>query len=100
MPARFDRNAVRSHLEHFAFQSLFIEELGWDHGGIDLEVLVRGRTFALHAIAHKRGLVAYQCVAASDDTFPDHPTRQKRMVRLADAEPDDVHLLHPEARLP
>lgn len=77
MPAMFDRNAVRSHLEHFALQSLFIEELGWDHGGIDIEVPVRGRTFALHAVAHKRGLVAYQCVAASADTFPDHPTRQK-----------------------
>ena len=77
MPARFDRNAVRSHLEHFALQSLFINELGWDHGGIDAEATVGDRTFALHAVAHKRGLVAYQCVADSAATFPDHPTRQK-----------------------
>ena len=36
-----------------------------------------GRTFALEAIAHKRGLVAYRYVADSDDAFPDHPVRQK-----------------------
>ena len=77
MPARFDKNAVRSHLEHFALQSLFINDLGWDHGGINTEATVGGRTFALHAVAHKRGLVVYQCVADSAATFPDHPTRQK-----------------------
>ena len=77
MPAKFDKNAVRSHLEHFALQSLFINELGWDHGGIDVEAPVGGRTFALHAVAHKRGMVVYQCVADSAATFPDRPTRQK-----------------------
>ena len=77
MPAKFDRNAIRSHLERCDLQTLFINELGWDHGGADTDATVGGRTFALHAIAHKRGLVAYQCVATSDDAFPDHPTRQK-----------------------
>jgi len=77
MPARFDRNAVRSHLEHFALRSLFIEELGWDHGGADAEATVGGRTFALHAIAHKRGMVVYRYVAESAAAFPNHPTRQK-----------------------
>ncbi len=77
MPAKFDKNAVRSHLEHFALQTLFIKELGWDHGGADTDAAVGSQTFALHAIAHKRGMVAYQCVATSDDAFPDHPTRQK-----------------------
>ena len=77
MPAKFDRNAARSHLEHFALQSLFINELGWDHGGANTHATVGSQTFALHAVAHKRGMVVYQCVADSTATFPDHPTRQK-----------------------
>ena len=77
MPAKFDRNAIRSHLERCDLQTLFINELGWDHGGADTDAAVGSRMFALHAIAHKRGMVAYQCVATSDDAFPDHPTRQK-----------------------
>ena len=56
---------------------LFIEELGWDYGGTDLEIPIADRSFALKAIAHKRGMVAYQYTPAPDDAFPDHPTRQK-----------------------
>jgi len=56
---------------------LFIEELGWDRGGANTEATVAGRTYALEAIAHKRGLVAYQYVPDSDDTIPDYPTRRK-----------------------
>ncbi len=77
MPTRLDRNTVRRHLEEFALRPLFIEELGWDHGGADVEAAVAGRTFALQAIAHKRGMVAYLYVADSDTAFPDRPTRQK-----------------------
>ena len=77
MPTRLDRNTVRRHLEEFALRPLFIEELGWDYGGADIEAAVAGRTFALQAIAHKRGMVAYRYVADSDAAFPDHPTRQK-----------------------
>ena len=77
MPTRLDRNTVRRHLEDFAFRPLFIDELGWDHGGADVEAAVAGRTFALQAIAHKRGMVAYLYVADSDAAFPDYPTRQK-----------------------
>ena len=77
MPTRLDRDTVRRHLEEFALRPLFTEYLGWDHGGADIDVAVAGRTFALQAIAHKRGMVAYQYVADSDAAFPDHPTRQK-----------------------
>ena len=77
MPTRLDRNTVRRHLEDFALRPLFIDELGWDHGGADVEAAVAGRTFALQAIAHKRGMVAYRYVADSDAAFPDYPTRQK-----------------------
>jgi hypothetical protein len=77
MATTLDRNRVRDRLERFDLRPLFIEELGWDHGGEDTEVTVAGRSFFLEAMAHKRGMVAYQCVAPSDDAFPDYPTRQK-----------------------
>ena len=77
MPASLDRARVSRHLQNLDLRELFIGELGWDHGGADLEVTVAGRTFALEAVAHKRGLVAYQYLADSDDAFPDHPVRQK-----------------------
>ena len=77
MPTTLDRDKIRKHLENFDLWSLFIEELGWDHGGTTIEATVVGRTFFLEAIAQKRGMVVYQYVADSDDAFPDHPTRQK-----------------------
>jgi hypothetical protein len=77
MAPRLDREKVRDRLERFEFRSLFIEELGWDQGGENIEVILVGRTFSLEAIAHKRGMVAYRYVAESDDALPDYPTRQK-----------------------
>ena len=77
MPITLDRNRVRQHLQNVDLQTLFIEELGWDHGGTNTEATIAGNTYTLEAIAHKRGMVAYQYIPASDDTFPDHPTRQK-----------------------
>ena len=77
MRALLDRNKVRDYLETFDLQSLFINELGWDHGGEDMEAVVAGYTFPLKAIAHKRGMVAYRYIADSDEAFPDYPTRQK-----------------------
>ncbi len=77
MPINLDRNRVKQHLQNLDLQTLFIEELGWDHGGTDLEIPIADRSYALEAIAHKRGMVAYQHTPASDDAFPDHPTRQK-----------------------
>ena len=68
---------VTQHLRNFDLRTLFIEELGWDHGGTDADATVGNRTFTLQAIAHARGMVAYQYVADVDDVFPDHPTRRK-----------------------
>ena len=77
MPSALDRNKVRTHLENFDLRPLFLEELGWDHGGSDSEITIAGRSFSLKAVAHKRGMIAYQYVADLDVAFPDHPTRQK-----------------------
>ena len=77
MQTRLDRQTVRSRLESFDLRGLFIDELGWDHGGADVEAAVAGRAFVLEAVAHKRGMVVYQYAADSEAAFPDHPTRQK-----------------------
>ena len=77
MPTPLDRPKISHHLKNFDLHTLFIEELGWDHGGADTEVTVANQTFVLEAIAHKRGIVVYQHIADTDETFPDHPTRQK-----------------------
>ena len=77
MPTALDRTRVRRHLEDFEFEPLFIEELGWDHGGTDTEVLVAERSYALIAVAHKRGMVAYLHQADTGEGLPDYPTRQK-----------------------
>ncbi len=74
---KLDRDRVRNYLNIFDLRALFVEELGWDRGGADIEVEAGGAAFALQAVAHKRGMVAYQCVAAADEAFPDHPTRMK-----------------------
>ena len=73
---RLSRETIRQLLKEFALQPLFIEELGWDHGGIDTTVTVADKTFALEAVAQKRGFVAYQCVSGRTH-LPDYPTRQK-----------------------
>ena len=82
MPTPLDRGRIRKLLENFDLRSLFIKELGWDHGGTNTEATVAGHTYALQAVAHKRGMVVYQYVADSEATFPNYSTRQKieRMV--------------------
>ena len=51
MPTPLDRDKIRKYLENVDLRSLFIEELGWDHGGTNAEATVAGRTFMLKAIA-------------------------------------------------
>ena len=77
MPTPLDRPRVRKHLEDFTLQALFIEEIGWDHGGEGMEITAADKTFSLQAIAQKRGMVVFQYRADSVGAFPDQPTRQK-----------------------
>ena len=78
-----DRASVKKHLDNFDLLILFTQELGWDHGGSDTEVTVKDRAYPLQAIAHKRGMVAYQYLAQPGDEVPDHPTRQQIERRVA-----------------
>ena len=83
MPTPLDRARVKKHLDNFDLLTLFTQELGWDHGGSDTEVTVKDRAYPLLAIAHKRGMVAYQYLAQPGDQVPDHPTRQQIERRVA-----------------
>lgn len=75
-PKPLDRKTVRLLLEKFDLQTLFIEELGWDHGGTDQNIEIDNQIFLLQAIAQKRGFVAYQCV--SESATPPRTRRGKK----------------------
>ena len=72
-----NRHNIRTHLQKFDLRTLFVEELGWDHGGADTVIDVGERSFALEAVAQKRGMVAYQHVPDSGMTIPEYSTRRK-----------------------
>ena len=74
---KLDRRRVRGHLERCDLRALFLEDLGWDRGGSDVRVEAGGRAFALEALAHKRGMVAWRHTTGPGEAFPDHPTRMK-----------------------
>ena len=77
MPTTLCRRKVRQLLDNFDFRNLFIQELGWDHGGSDIEVTVKDHIYFLQAVAQKRGFVVYLYHPQPGATFPDHPTRQQ-----------------------
>ena len=77
MTILLDRDSIRRYLNDCALKSLFINLLGWDHGGENIDVMVSDKTFFLEAIANKRGLVVYQYIACSADASPDYSARRK-----------------------
>jgi len=69
-----DTARVRGYLKGFDFESLFIEELGWDRYTTSLDVEVDEQRFTLQAVAEKRGVVAFTCAVG---TIPPYATRRK-----------------------
>jgi hypothetical protein len=58
-----NRTRAQKYLDKFDFESLFIEELGWDTvDRVILPLEVDGEPFEVAAIAQKRGFTVYQCV--------------------------------------
>ncbi|GAG14608.1 unnamed protein product, partial [marine sediment metagenome] len=72
MPTEIGR--IKKHLKGFDFDSLFVEELGWDNHDSTLDVTIDGKTFRLSALAHKRGMVAYSC---DIESMPAYHLRRK-----------------------
>ncbi|HPC96467.1 MAG TPA: hypothetical protein PLU87_16080 [Sedimentisphaerales bacterium] len=69
---KIDFAAVRKCLKAFDFNTLFREHLGWDNHHAQLDIPIDGNTIQLHAVAQKRGFVAFVC-----PSIPDRPTRLK-----------------------
>ena len=73
-----DRQWVRTYLKQFDFESLFIEELGWDV--VDLNVIpvgVEDVPYQAQAVAQKRGMTVYQCQPENGGGIPDNSVRRK-----------------------
>ncbi len=60
----FNRKNVIKYLDDKHFESLFIEELGWDYpqNNQALNITIDEQIFTLTAIAHKRNFTVYQCI--------------------------------------
>jgi len=68
---------TRQLLKNFDFDILFIQELGWDHHDQHIDITLDGETYALAAIAEKRGMVAFEYTTRSRLSLPDYQTRRK-----------------------
>lgn len=88
MPIDFNR--IRDCLKRFAFQELFIQELGWDRHDATLTVAVDGQAYQLRGVAEKRGFQVFECPAATTATVPDHPTRSKVERQVAKAAQEHI----------
>jgi len=68
------RQRAQKYLQKFDFESLFIEELGWDTvDRVTLPFEVEGEFFEVQSIAQKRGFTVFKCIT------PEMPTRPVRV---------------------
>ncbi len=82
MPA-FNVQRARQALRLFDFQTLFIEELGWDYApNVPLDVVVDGETFTLTTVAEKRNVAALRMQSAG--AIPAYAIRRKIEHKVAD----------------
>jgi Eco57I restriction-modification methylase len=88
-----DPSRVRSCLQAFDLESLFIEELGWDGCDAALEADVDGSRFALRAVAEKRGVVALVLDAASTPETGIPPYTERRKIERRVAQSFRQHLV-------
>ncbi|WP_017292785.1 Eco57I restriction-modification methylase domain-containing protein [Geminocystis herdmanii] len=61
---KINQKNITKYLDRTDFESLFIEELGWDYPQDDTEkyITVDEQIFTLTPIAEKRGFITYQCI--------------------------------------
>ncbi len=76
---------TRQYLKESKFETLFIEELGWDyHRTQPLNITVEETEYELIAIAEKRGMVVFECSQTTfNDHMPDYATRRKIQKEVA-----------------
>ena len=78
-----DKERARQLLNEFDLETLFTQELGWDHHSQTLPIKINETEYTLTACAEKRGMVAFYYAAPSTDTLPDHAMRRKIERRAA-----------------
>ncbi len=72
-----NRDQTCQLLGDFEFETLLIEELGWDYHTQSLSITIDETEYLLIAIAEKRGMVVFHCAARTDGNIPDYATRRK-----------------------
>jgi hypothetical protein len=76
------RQGAQKYLQKFDFESLFIEELGWDTvDRVTLPFEVDGAPFEVVAISEKRGFTVFKCITPE---IPARPLRVKLDRQLTD----------------
>jgi hypothetical protein len=77
-----NRQRAQKYLQKFDFESLFIEELGWDTVyRVTLPFEVDGEPFEVMSIAQKRGFTVFKCLTPE---IPARPIRVKLDRQLTD----------------
>ncbi len=76
---------IRTHIQDFRFEDLFIEELGWDQYRNPLEVVVDGDYVTLTAFAEKRGMVAFTV-----GDIPEYKLRRKVEQQVAKVHRENI----------
>lgn len=77
MSSPLNRKRVRELLDRFDFKTLFVEELGWDHGGNSEVVAVGEQEYLLTPIAQKKGMIAYEHTSDGIGDSPNAAIRTK-----------------------
>ena len=76
------RQRAQKYLQKFDFESLFIEELGWDTiDRVTLPFEIDGEFFEVLSIAQKRGFTVFNCITPD---IPARPVRVKLDRQLTD----------------
>ena len=78
-------NQTRNYLQQSEFESLFVEELGWEYHTQALTVTVEHTDYTLTAIAEKRGMVVFRCDATLNAPLPNYATRREIQRQVANA---------------
>ena len=85
---QINRDRTRQLLKDFEFETLLIDELGWDRhsGEVATEIREAGADeseYLLTAIAEKRGLAVFLCSPTPDGMIPDSQARRKIQQEVA-----------------
>ena len=81
---------TRNYLQESEFESLFVEELGWDYHTQALTVTVEHTDYTCTAIAEKRGMVVFRCDATLNAPLPNYATRRAIQRQVANAAHEHV----------